>query len=75
MLSIKKVDVRQTARYLWMGALDRRELSAVLSIQNDLSSYEDAVKVTAVARMLLGELLLTVDFAQNYRSPREFLFA
>jgi hypothetical protein len=41
-----------------MGALDRKELSAVLSIQKDLSSYEDAVKVAAGVRMLLGELLV-----------------
>jgi hypothetical protein len=41
-----------------MGALDRRELSAVLSIQKDLASYNDAVKVAAGVRMLLGELLV-----------------
>jgi len=41
-----------------MGTLDRRELNAVLSIQKDLSSHEDAVKVAAGVRMLLGELLV-----------------
>lgn len=41
-----------------MGALDRRELSAVLSIQKDLASYDDAVKIAAGVRMLLGELLV-----------------
>ena len=41
-----------------MGSLDRRELSAVLAIQKDISSYDDAVKVAAGYRMLLGELLI-----------------
>ena len=41
-----------------MGALERRELSAVLAIQKDLSSYNDTVKVAAGVGMLLGELLV-----------------
>lgn len=41
-----------------MGVLDPRELKAVLSIQKDLTSLDDAVKVAAGVRLLLGELLL-----------------
>jgi hypothetical protein len=41
-----------------MGLLDPLELKAVLSIQRDLSSSDDAVKIAAGVRLLLGELLL-----------------
>lgn len=41
-----------------MGVLDPVELKAVLSIQKDLASPDDAVKVAAGVRLLLGELLL-----------------
>lgn len=41
-----------------MGVLDPLELKAVLSIQKDLATPDDAVKVAAGVRLLLGELLL-----------------
>ncbi len=41
-----------------MGVLDPVELKAVLSIQRELVSVEDSVKVGAGVRMLLGELLI-----------------
>ncbi len=41
-----------------MAVLDPVELKAVLSIQRDLSLWDDAVKVAAGIGLLLGELLL-----------------
>jgi hypothetical protein len=41
-----------------MGVLNPTELAAVLSIQKDLASLEEAVKVGAGVRLLLGELLI-----------------
>jgi len=41
-----------------MGVLDPVDLKAVLSIQKDLASFEDAVKAAAGVRLLLGELLI-----------------
>lgn len=44
-----------------MGALDSRELIAVLSVQKDFASSEDAIKAAAGIRQLLGELLLRAE--------------
>lgn len=44
-----------------MGALDSRELIAVLSVQKDFASCEDAVKAAAGIRQLLGELLIRAE--------------
>lgn len=44
-----------------MGALDSRELIAVLSVQKDFASSEDAVKAAAGIRQLLGELLIRAE--------------
>ena len=41
-----------------MGVLDPVELKAVLSVQKDLASRENAVKIGAGVRLLLGELLI-----------------
>jgi hypothetical protein len=41
-----------------MGVLDPVELKAVLSVQKDLASRENAVKTAAGVRLLLGELLI-----------------
>ncbi len=41
-----------------MGALDSKELTAVLSVQKDFVSTEDAVKAASGIRQLLGELLI-----------------
>ena len=43
-----------------MGALDSKELTAVLCVQKDFTSTEDAVKAAAGIRQLLGELLIRV---------------
>ena len=44
-----------------MGALDSKELIAVLSVQKDFSSTEDSVKAAAGIRQLLGELLIRAE--------------
>ena len=44
-----------------MGALDSKELIAVLSVQKDFSSTEDTVKAAAGIRQLLGELLIRAE--------------
>jgi hypothetical protein len=41
-----------------MGVLDPVDLKAVLSVQKDLASRENAVRIAAGVRLLLGELLL-----------------
>ena len=41
-----------------MGVLDAADLKAVLSVNKDLSSLEEAVNLAAGVRQLLGELLL-----------------
>jgi hypothetical protein len=41
-----------------MGVLDAVDLKAVLSVNRDLASLEDAVKLAAGVRQLLGKLLL-----------------
>ncbi len=41
-----------------MGALDSKELTAVLNVQKDFASTEDAVKAASGIRQLLGELLI-----------------
>ena len=41
-----------------MGVLDPADLKAVLSVNKDLSSLEEAVNLAAGVRQLLGELLL-----------------
>ncbi|MFZ1037115.1 MAG: hypothetical protein WAU61_04690 [Smithella sp.] len=42
-----------------MGAIDRVELDAVLMVQRDFSTVEDAVRAAAGVRRMLGELLLS----------------
>lgn len=48
-----------------MGVLDPFELREVLSIQKDLASLKDTVKVAAGVRLLLGELLITAKRITN----------
>ncbi len=54
----KEKNVRIGEILMEMGMLDNLELNAVLSIQKDLASYKDAVKIAAGVRPLLGRLLL-----------------
>jgi hypothetical protein len=54
----KNTNIQLGEILIGMGVLDPVELKAVLCIQKDLVSLEDAVKVSAGVRMLLGELLI-----------------
>jgi len=44
-----------------MRVIDRLDLDVVLSIQNDLVSLEDAIKLAAGVRQFLGELLIQAN--------------
>lgn len=62
-LALQKETNRQLGEVLvGMGALDTRDLEAVLSIQKDLANPQDAVKLAAGTRQMLGELLLQAKY-------------
>lgn len=54
----KRTNEQLGAILVRMGILDSSALDAALSIQRDLASPEDAIKLAAGTRRLLGELLL-----------------
>jgi hypothetical protein len=54
----RKTNVQLGEILVSMGVLDPLELESVLSIQHDLATPADAVKLASGVRLLLGELLL-----------------
>lgn len=62
-LALQKETNRQLGEILIdMGILDPWDLNAALSIQRDLAVPEDAIKLAAGTRKLLGELLLQAKY-------------